>query len=212
MTDLEDDYHKAGFGGRLSFGRSPALLIVDVCRAYLDPACPLYAGQSAVAAMGRNIELADAARRYRIPVFFTRVEYDAEGTNGGVFFRKVPALRNFVRGSALGDFVPELSPRDGDIVITKQYPSAFFGTSLSAQLDALKIDTAIVTGYSTSGCVRATALDAMQYGFVPFVVSDACADRAPAPHESNLFDLQSKYAEVVTTETILGLMKGGAST
>jgi maleamate amidohydrolase len=206
MSALEQDYSKAGFGGKLAFGNRPALVIVDVVRAYVDPDSPLYAGTSAEDALRANVRLRAAADAAGIPVIMTGVEYHPGGRDGGIFFRKVPALKAFEHGNPMGQFLPELSPRDQDVVITKQYPSAFFGTPLASMLTALGVDTVMITGYSTSGCVRASALDAMQYGFIPFVISDACADRDPAPHNANLFDLQAKYAEVLTTSEVIKLL------
>lgn len=206
MSALELDYSKAGFGGTLQFGKRPALLIVDVVRAYVDPDSPLYAGTAAEDALKANVRLRDAADKAGIPVIMTGVQYHPGGKDGGVFFRKVPALKAFERGNPMADFLPELSPREQDVVITKQYPSAFFGTALASMLTALVIDTVMITGYSTSGCVRASALDAMQYGFIPYVISDACADRDPAPHDANLFDLRAKYAEVLTTSEVINLL------
>ncbi|MDX1291578.1 MAG: isochorismatase family protein [Hyphomonas sp.] len=206
MSALEQDYSKAGFGGTLQFGEHPALLIVDVVRAYVDKDSPLYAGKSAEDALKANVRLRDAADKAGIPVIMTGVQYHPGGKDGGVFFRKVPALKAFERGNPMADFLPELSPREQDVVITKQYPSAFFGTALASMLTALGIDTVMITGYSTSGCVRASALDAMQYGFIPYVISDACADRDPAPHDANLFDLRAKYAEVLTTSEVINLL------
>lgn len=210
MSELEDDYIKAGFGGSLAFGKSPALLIVDVCRAYVDESSPLYAGPGAVSALQKNIELRASAHELGIPVIFTEVKYHQSGVDGGLFFKKVPALKHFVAGHQMGKFLPELTPEGSDILVTKQYPSAFFGTSLAAMLTAQGVDTLLITGYSTSGCVRASTLDALQNGFIPYVVEDACADRAEGPHTSNLFDLQSKYAEVVSTETSLELMRSAS--
>jgi maleamate amidohydrolase len=184
------------FDGSLGFGTSPALVIVDVVMAYLDPGSPLYA--ACEDALASNVRLLAAARAAGIPVIFTNVVFQAGGRDGGLFFRKVPALRVFTPGSPMGEFHADLSPQPGEIVVTKQYASAFFGTSLASTLTALRVDTVLVTGFSTSGCVRATALDALQSGFAPFVVRDACADRHPAPHEANLFDLQAKYAEVIS--------------
>jgi maleamate amidohydrolase len=183
------------FGGRLAPGTRPALLIVDMVIAYLDAASPLFLpGEAAVAATAR---LAAVARAAGVPVIFTRVVYSRGGRDGGLFYRKVPALRLFQEGSPLGRFPPALQPLADDIVITKQYASAFFGTPLASMLHTEGIDMLLITGFSTSGCVRATALDALQNGFVPFVVRDGCADRMPGPHEANLFDLQAKYAEVI---------------
>ncbi len=193
-TDLSENYAGA-FDGHLPFGRSPALLIIDFVMAYLEKGSPLYAGVEA--ALASNIRLLAAARAAHIPVIFTNVVYTPGGKDGGIFFRKVPALKLFETGSSLGAFPPSLSPIDGELVISKQYASAFFGTHLSATLTAMGVDTLLISGLSTSGCVRATALDACQHGFLPFVVRDACGDRHEAPHEASLFDLQAKYAEVI---------------
>jgi nicotinamidase-related amidase len=133
------------------------------------------------------------------------VEYQAGGRDGGVFFRKVPALQCFEAGvhPELAAFAAGLEPLAGETVVTKQYASAFFGTSLASTLTALGVDTLLIAGVSTSGCVRASAVDACQHGFIPLVVRDAVGDRHPAPHEANLFDLQAKYAEVVGLELAL---------
>lgn len=196
MSDpLDEDYARAGFGNRLGFGERPALVVVDFVRAYLDRKCSLYAGVEAV--RDACVRLLERAREATIPVFHTNVEFMPGGANGGVFYRKAPALKHFERGSPFGEFAEGLEPRDDEIVITKQYGSAFFGTPLASLLTAKGVDTLLIAGLSTSGCVRATAVDTVQHGFVPVVVADAVGDRDPGPHESNLFDLQAKYADVV---------------
>lgn len=204
-TDLVQNYAGA-FDGRLAFGARPALLIVDFVMAYLDPASPLYAGVED--ALASNERLLAAARSANIPVIFTNVEYEPGGANGGLFYKKIPALKAFDKGSDLGRFPPSLTPASSDLVVTKQYASAFFGTALAAKLSALGVDTLLITGLSTSGCVRATALDALQSGFAPFVVSDACGDRHSDPHTANLFDLQAKYAEVISETEARDLLSG----
>ncbi|WAC71977.1 isochorismatase family protein [Roseateles sp. SL47] len=204
--DLTADYQRAGFGARLPFGQQPALVVVDVVQAYVQPGSGLYA-QGFVDAVEPNRRLVAAARAAGVPVIFTRVAYDALGRDGGLFFRKVPALRSFVPGSPLGAFVAGVEPEAHETVVTKQYASAFFGTSLASTLTALKVDTVLVTGFSTSGCVRATALDALQHGFAPFVVREACGDRDERPQQSNLFDLQAKYAEVVSVEEAIQALR-----
>lgn len=179
-------------------GRRPALLIVDFVRAYLVPDSPLYAGvENARAAAQKLLGL---ARDAGIPVFHTNVVYEPGGADGGVFFRKLPVLACFERGRSpeLAAFAEGLEPRAGEDVISKQYASAFFGTPLASRLQAIGVDTLLIAGVSTSGCVRATAVDACQHGFVPLVVRDAVGDRHPEPHEANLFDLQAKYAEVIS--------------
>ena len=192
--DLDKDYTEAGFGRTLTFGKRPALIIIDFVVAYLDKESPLYAGVED--ALASTIRVLDAARAAGVPVIFTNVAFTPGGADGGVFFRKVGALKCFEQGSALGAFAEGLAPREGELVVTKQYASAFFGTTLAATLTALGVDTTILTGVSTSGCVRATGVDAIQHGFIPIVVRDAVGDRDPRPHEANLFDLQAKYAEV----------------
>ena len=188
--------YTGAFDGRISFGQRPALVIVDVVMAYLEPGSLLYAGGED--ALASNERLLAAARLASIPVFFTNVVYAKGGADGGLFFRKVPALKSFEAGSPLGAFPPSLQPQDGELVVSKRYASAFFATHLASTLCAIGVDTLLITGFSTSGCVRATALDALQHGFAPFVVSEACGDRHPGPHASNLFDLQAKYAEVIS--------------
>jgi maleamate amidohydrolase len=206
-SDLSANYADA-FGGRLLFGKRPALLIVDFVMAYLDPASPLYAGVEE--ALACNERLVATARAHAIPLIFTKVEYAPGGADGGIFYRKVPALRLFERGSAYGAFPPSLQPLESEMIVIKCYASAFFGTPLSSALTAMHIDTLLITGLSTSGCVRATALDACQHGFLPFVVRDACGDRHPAPHESSLFDLQAKYAEVIDSAEAERLIANGS--
>jgi maleamate amidohydrolase len=193
---LADNYARGGFGHGLAWGRRPALLVIDFVQAYLVPGSPLYA---AVEQTRADCEvLLRAARAAGIPVLHTNVAYQPGGRDGGVFFRKVPALACFEAGRHpdLAAFAPGLEPLVGETVITKQYASAFFGTSLASTLTALGVDTVLIAGVSTSGCVRASAVDCCQHGFVPIVVREAVGDRAPGPHEANLFDLQAKYAEV----------------
>lgn len=203
VEDLADNYR--GFDGRLPFGRRPALLLVDVVVAYLTPGAPLYDPAFATA-LASNERLVAAARAADVPVLFTNVVYQPGGADGGLFYAKVPALKAFERGSPAGAFPPSLQPRADETIVSKQYASAFFGTSLASTLTARGIDTVIVTGFSTSGCVRATALDALQHGFVPYVVRDSCGDRHAGPHEASLFDLQAKYAEVVSETEIVALI------
>lgn len=185
----------AGFDGRLRPGPRPAVLAVDLVAAYFTPGSPLcLPSRECLDSAARVIA---AAREASVPVVHTQVRYGADGLDGGVFFRKVPALAALVGDTALGRLMPEVVPLADEVVITKQYASAFFGTSLASTLSSARIDTLVIIGVSTSGCVRASAVDAVQSGFVPLVVRDAVGDRDPGPHEANLFDLQAKYAEVV---------------
>jgi maleamate amidohydrolase len=172
--DLQDNYRGA-FDGSLGFGSSPALILIDFVEAYFDEQSPLYAGVED--ALSAALRVRDAARAAGIPVIYTNVVYQKGGLNGGVFYRKVPALKAFDSGSPLGRWPEGLQPADSELVVSKQYPSAFFGTSLAATLTASGIDTLIITGLTTSGCIRATCVDTMSYGFIPIVVADACGDR-----------------------------------
>ncbi len=202
--DLSANYKKA-YDNRLGFGQRPALILVDFVQAYFDHNCALYAGvEDALASALRVREVAPAAE---IPVIYTNVAYHEDGTDGGVFFRKAPVLKNFTVGSPMGDWPLDLRPANGELVISKQYPSAFFGTSLASTLHVMGIDTLIITGVTTSGCIRATCVDTMSHGFIPIVVADACGDRHEAPHEANLFDMNAKYADVVDEAEAIEYLK-----
>lgn len=200
------DYARAGFGGSLPWGGRPALLLIDFARCYFDDASPLRAPVEE--ARANAARLADAARSCGVPVVFTRVEYplDREAEPARLFRKKIAGLAAWEVGNPMGEFTPELMPEGGDVIVTKQFASGFFGTDLAERLHGLSVDTLVVSGLTTSGCVRATATDALGHGFVPLVVSDACGDRDPGIHDSNLFDLGAKYADVVTTDRALAYL------
>jgi nicotinamidase-related amidase len=203
-VDLAADYRGSGFAGRLGCGRRPAVLAVDIVQAYLTDGSPLRAPvEPAVRAAAT---LLDAARAAGPPVLHTRVSYQQGGADGGLFRLKIPALRVFDEGGPLGAFCEETAPRPGEVVVTKQYASAFHGTSLAATLTSAGIDTLLICGLTTSGCVRATATDALQHGFRPLVVADACGDRDPRLQEANLLDLDAKYADVIDLSSALSLL------
>ena len=199
------------FGGSLGWGRSPALVLIDMMRAYFTPGSPFDLGSRA--SLDGCVTLLEAARSAGVPVLHTRVRYAANLADGGLFVRKVPGLAVLAEGApdGLGEPVPELAPRADEVVIVKQYASGFFGTSLAATLTAGGIDTVVIAGVSTSGCVRATATDAMQHGFRPIVVADACGDRTEAIHVANLADLAAKYADVLDVETAVAGLHPGRS-
>ncbi len=196
---LDQNYARAGYHARQQWGRRPAVICIDFARAYFDPVSPLYGGAGCVAARDQAARLVAAARQTGTPVIWTEVRYMPGGIDGGVFFRKAPPLKVLEWGNPLGDLVEGLDRRPDEPMVTKQYPSAFFGTSLAAQLTARGIDTVLLAGLTTSGCVRASCVDAMSHGFVTLVVSDAVGDRAEGPHAANLFDMSAKYADLVTT-------------
>ena len=198
--DLAANY-RGTYEGSLGFGDAPALILVDFVEAYFDESSPLYAGVDD--ALASALRIREAARAADIPVVYTNVVYTEGGADGGVFFRKVPVLEAFLAGNPLGAWPAGLEPAENELVVSKQYPSAFFGTQLAETLRAEGIDTLIITGLTTSGCIRATCVDAMSHGFVPIVVADACGDRHESPHRANLFDMNAKYADVVDETTVI---------
>lgn len=183
------------FTGTLDPGDRPALLLIDLVRAYFDSDAPFYLGSDA--ALEGSAQLLGWARDAGIPVLHTRVAYTDGGADGGVFLKKVPELAVFTGNSNWGSFMPEVAPAANEPVLVKQYASAFFGTSLASTLHALAVDTVVIGGVSTSGCVRASAVDAVQHGFVPLVVRDAVGDRHAGPNDASLFDISAKYGEVI---------------
>ena len=195
--DLAENYKRA-YSNRVGFGKKPALVLIDFAQAYFDKDCNLYAGVED--ALASALRIREAAHESGIPVILTEVSYHSSGIDGGRFFEKAKPLKAFVKGAKTAAFAQGLEPRDDEIIITKQYPSAFFGTSLSSTLTALGVDTVILTGLTTSGCVRASCVDSMSYGFTTTVVREACGDRHPDPHEANLFDMNAKYADVVSED------------
>lgn len=187
--------HGAPFAGRVGWGSRPALVVVDLVRAYTEPGGPFFLDSPTVA--DRCADLVDGARAAGVPVLWTIVRFTADMGDAGFFAAKVPSLACFAEGAPGGWGELALAPRDGEPVVAKQHASSFAGTSLAATLRARDVDTVVVAGVSTSGCVRATATDASAHGFRPIVVRDACADRSAALHDQNLADLDAKYADVV---------------
>ena len=208
-SDLKQNYSGV-FDGQMGFGRAPAIIVVDFIRAYTQPGSPLYA-PAVVEAVKATVPLLKAAREKSVPIIYTRVVYHQSGADGGLFVRKVPALRRMVEGEPLAEIVPELPPGPDDVILIKQYASSFFGTSLAAMLTARGVDTLIITGCSTSGCVRATAVDAMQNGFRPIVPRECVGDRHDGPHEANLFDINAKYGDVVPLADVMAALAGSTA-
>ena len=192
--DLQDNYSL--YDGKLGFGEHSALILVDFVQAYFDKSCEMYAAVENE--LSSALRIRELAREAGIKVIYTNVVYQQDGHDGGVFFKKAPVLKNFVVGNPMGNWPEGLQPASDEIVISKQYPSAFFGTKLASMLIEEGVDTLIITGVTTSGCIRATCVDAMCNGFIPIVVADACGDRHAEPHEANLFDMNAKYADVIS--------------
>jgi len=205
VTEVSDSYIASGFNQRLGFGGRPALVIVDFVNAYLMPSSPLYAGVEASLAAA-TVLLAEARAAESVPVVFTRVVFPP-GVDHGPFFRKARALELFVGESEAGQIAPPLAPLPGEKVLDKQGASAFFATTLEQDLRERNVDTVLISGLSTSGCVRATAVDAVQLGFIPVIVREAVGDRAAGPHETSLFDLDAKYADVMSLTDVVTYLR-----
>ncbi len=205
-VEIRRFYEQRGFARRVGFGERPALLIVDFIVAFTDPSSPLASNYDAEVEAAR--ELLMAARGKGVPIFFTTVEYEEDLRDAGVFLMKVPSLSILKKGSRMTAIDERLAPKPGEHVIVKKYASAFFGTSLTSTLTALRCDTVVIGGCTTSGCVRASAVDSCQHGFRTIVVREAVGDRAPGPHEANLFDIDAKYGDVVSLGEVLEYLMG----
>ena len=194
-NDSANDNYANVYENRIGFGKTPALILVDFVQAYFDKSCDLYADVED--ALQSAIRLRNAARQAGALVIYTNVVYHQSAINGGRFYEKAKPLRHFIEGSPMGEWPEGLEPSEDELIISKQYPSAFFGTSLASTLTAAGIDTLLITGLTTSGCIRATCIDCCSHGFIPIVVEEACGDRHQDPHQANLFDMNAKYADVV---------------
>ena len=201
--------HIQGFGGRGGFGRRPALAVIDMTLGFTDPESPLACDlEGPVAEIARLLE---AARRAGIPILFTTIAYrESDKLTAAAFIDKVPALLALEAGSRWAEIDPRIAPLETEPVLNKLFASGFYGTGLPSLLAAASVDTLIVTGASTSGCVRATAVDARQYGYRPVVPREAVGDRNASAHEANLYDIDAKYGDVVPVEETLAYLDGVA--
>jgi nicotinamidase-related amidase len=200
-----------GFHGRTGCGVKPALVVVDVNVGFTDPSSPLACPLDGVVASIQ--QLLRETREAGFPVVFTTVAFDdAARRAAGVFVEKVPALLTLEAGSRWVEIDPRIAPAEGEPVLVKCFASAFFGTALASILAAERCDTVIVTGASTSGCVRATAVDALQHGYRVLVPREAVGDRNPAAHDANLYDLDTKYADVVSVDETNSYLEEAAAT
>ena len=196
MADDREIYQKQGFGNRVGFGVKPALIVIDFINAFNDP--DMFGGGSIQSAIDHTEDLLGLARHLDLPIAFTSHAYATDGSEDGIFNLKSPGLRKLVPNTHATAIVDQLEPRPGERVIGKLYPSGFFATDLANWLAKRGVDTAIVTGCTTSGCVRATVVDAMGYGFPPRSSRPNARATAPrGPHEANLFDMDQKYADVM---------------
>ncbi|MEY3552972.1 MAG: hypothetical protein RL735_1320, partial [Pseudomonadota bacterium] len=197
-------YAKQGFGNKSGFGVAPALVIVDFVNGFNDP--DLFGGGNIPEAIEQTKKLLAFFRAKKLPVCFTRVVYADDGSDAGVFCLKAPKLKILTEASRASQVVDELKPVEGEYVLRKTQPSAFFGTDLAPWLIRQRVDTVIVTGATTSGCVRASVVDSMSYNFRTIVASDGVGDRALGPHEANLFDMGQKYADLHKVEEIIAAL------
>ena len=198
MATSADQNYAGVWDGKLGFGKKSAIIVIDLLQGYTTEGSPLYA-PGVVACVKEMPELLSLAREKGVPVIHTQVRYTPpDYADGGVWIKKAPVLRDLVEGNPYAEFCPEVVPQEDEVVITKQYASAFFGTSLVATLNAMDVDTLIITGCTTSGCIRATAVDAVQHGFRPICVRECIGDRHEGPHEANLFDINAKYGDVIS--------------
>jgi nicotinamidase-related amidase len=206
MAQTEDKnaiYEHAQLGHKLGFGKKPALIVVDFQLGFTVPEQSPLAGNLDAEVAATN-ELIAVARKKDIPVIFTVVGYDPHRQDdAGLWPEKAPSLRMLTIGSDLVKLDPRLNQEPGDLVITKKYASGFFGTYLASTLTMQSVDTAIVTGCTTSGCVRATVMDALANGFRPIVPIECVGDRAQEPHQANLFDIGAKYGDVMPLQEVL---------
>ena len=192
-------YERAGFGHAVPRGVRPAIVVVDFSQGFTDPNQPTGADMSAEVLA--TADLLQQARRAGIPIAFTTIAYES-AADGGTWVRKAPGLAALAAGTPAVELDPRLGRRPDELLVVKKAASAFFGTSLAAWLVGQQIDTLIVTGATTSGCVRATVVDAVSYGWPTLVPRDCVADRARAPHDANLFDIDQKYADVVNAADV----------
>lgn len=199
-------YRRKGLAGRLGFGRRPAILVVDLILGFTRQGSPL--GSDLDAPVSATRRLLDAARSQDLPILFTTTVYEEGLRDAGLFPRKVPSLSVLRRGTEEVEIDSRLSRRADETLIEKKYASAFFGTALASELTALGVDTLIVCGATTSGCIRATVVDALQHGFLPIVPLECVGDRSAEAHRANLIDIEGKYGDVIDLSQVLDHLTG----
>ena len=203
-NETDPIYRRQIFGNRIGFGRRSALLLVDFTVGFNDPM--LFGGGNIDAAVKRSVALLEFFRKHALPVAFTRVVYAEDGSDAGVFCLKAPNLRMLTETHPAGQIVPELQPLKGELMVRKTQASAFFGTGLAPWLVRQGADTVVVAGCTTSGCVRASVVDALSNNLRPMVARDCVGDRALGPHEANLFDMDQKYADILDRDEIISAL------
>ena len=213
MAEWEDsaraDYKRKGFAMRTGYGKKPVLLIVDFINAFTDPTTPL--GGDFTAEIQVTSGVLEVFRTRGLPVVFTVIAYQPDLRDGGMWVRKISSAETLIKGTPMVEVDDRIRPRTGEYVLEKKMASAFFGTALDGYLAGLGVDTVIMAGCTTSGCIRASAIDSMSYGYHTVVVADAVGDRAEGPHEANLFDIESKYGDVVPATEVIDYLRALAT-
>lgn len=209
LAKVNQVYTAAGFGSRVKRGNTPAIIVVDFTYGFTDPIYPTAADMTPQ--VGATRTLLDAARAQNVAVIFTTIAYEKGHLKSLAWLRKATGMSSLLIGTRLVEIDDRLGRRDDEVLVVKHGASAFFGTDLAAHLAALRIDTVILTGATTSGCVRASAVDAVQSGFDVLVPRECVADRAQAPHEANLFDIDQKYGDVIGLDDALEYLSGLAA-
>ena len=205
IDDTREVYERARLGQSVTPGSRPAVLVVDFSRGFTDPESTM--GSDLTEEVGATNRLLAAARERGIPVIFTTIGFEANLRDGALWLKKAPGLAELQVGGKWVEIDPRLERREGEVVILKKGASAFFGTNLPSVLVSENVDTILLCGATTSGCIRATAVDLLQYGYPTLVPRECVGDRARAPHEANLVDIQAKYADVVSIEDALSYLE-----
>ena len=208
QASTQAQYAEKGLGSRVGWGERPGLVVVDFANGFTDPESPL--GSDVSDELAATAKLLESCRAHGHPVIFMTVAYKPDFSDAATFIDKVPALSVLVENTKAVEIDDRIAPALGEPVVTKKFASAFFGTDVDEQLRRAGVDTVVIAGCSTSGCVRATAIDSMQYGFRTILVEEAVADRAEGPHQANLFDIDSKYGDVVSLESALQALRDRA--
>ncbi|MBI4595467.1 MAG: isochorismatase family protein [Candidatus Tectomicrobia bacterium] len=194
-------YRQVGIGGRMGFGKRPCILVIDFQKGFTKAQYPLAGNLDNEVHATR--EVLEVARKKNVPIVFTVIAFDGSGYDGGRYVDKIPTLKTLIRGTPLVELDDRLMTQPTEIIIEKKHPSAFFGTPLTSVLNSSQIDTTIICGCVTSSCVRATALDSMQLGYYTIIPRQCVGDRVRGPHEANLFDLDTKIADVVDKDHVI---------
>lgn len=206
MSDeTREIYERARLGQSVTLGGRPAVLVVDFSRGFTDPECTM--GSDLTREVEATNRLLAVAREQEIPIIFTTIGFEPNLKDGSLWLEKAPGLRDLIVGGKWVEIDPRLERRDEETVILKKGASAFFGTNLPSILVSQGVDTIVLCGATTSGCIRATAIDLLQYGYPTLVPRECVGDRAQGPHEANLVDIQAKYADVVPIENALSYLE-----